>query len=91
MEEKKKKKSKKIKKSKDHESSYQNMLKKMDILAEDTNLNGDFNEPESEKKNTSSDQTLRVEDLLSNLENKNIKTSKMKQQYSDLNRKGVLP
>lgn len=89
MEEKKKKKSKKIRKSKDHESNYQNMLKKMDIIVEEKDFGSNFNGQESENKSTSFDQTLRVEDLLSNLENKNIKTSKVKQQYSDLNKKGV--
>ena len=61
----------------------------MDIIVEEKDFGSNFNGQESENKSTSFDQTLRVEDLLSNLENKNIKTSKVKQQYSDLNKKGV--
>ena len=88
MEETKKKKTKKIKKE-TNENNYMNMLRKMDIMTEEKALEKDSPFNDLNDKDIHNDQMLRVEDLLSNLENKNFKTSKMKQQYSDLSKKGV--
>lgn len=79
---------KKIKKEAD--DLHTNMLKKIDIILDEkdkkSNLDSLKNLPNPQNQE---DQMLSVEDLLTNLETKNTKISKMKQQYSDLNVKGV--
>ena len=82
--------SKKLKGEKDDQ--YINLLKKIDINLDlrEKKTELPFSESKPNDDNFINDeQILSVTDLLSNLEQKNFKTSKIKQQYSDLNSKGV--
>ena len=77
-----------------NEDNYTNLLKNIDISLTKNEKKLDLSDSDSKKSYEEDlikeDQILSVNDLLSNLEQKNIKTSKIKQQYSDLNLKGVL-
>jgi hypothetical protein len=78
---------KKIKGNKD--DNYTNLLKKIDIDLDIKNdpLDSVLKSPEETFSNE--DNGLKLSDLLTNLEQKNFKISKIKQQYSDLHSKGV--
>ena len=80
---------KKLKGTKD--DNYTNLLKKIDIDLEENKKSSplDIGIKSHEETFETEESGLKLSDLLSNLEQKNFKISKIKQQYSDLHSKGV--
>lgn len=75
-----------------NEDKYLNLLKKIDInLEEKEGKTANISESNEENLLISKEERiLSVTDLLANLQEKNIKTSKIKQQITDLNARGVI-